>query len=470
MSFTTVPFMFVFLPETLLVYGCAVRGSIRVKNRILLVASLLFYGWCGVQYLLLMLVLLAVNYMGAGRIRTAEAAKKGWLCILALTDIAVLCFFKYFNFFAENIEKIVQIWQPQFSFHAPQIPLPLGISFIVFQMISFLADTYRGEADADCFEDYALYMMFFPQLIQGPIVRYHEVALSLKSREISAEKTEYGVRRFIGGAAKKLLIADQLSAVSDEIFGAAAAGIPMGYAWLGAVCYAFVIYFDFSGYSDMAIGLCEIFGFHIAENFNYPYVSKSIQEFWRRWHISLSSWFKDYVYIPLGGNRAGTLKTYRNLIIVFLLTGFWHGASWTFLVWGIYHGTFQLLERLGLKKLLKKLPACFSHIYCMLAVLVGWVFFRADSLGQAGSYIKNMFIPNSVSYRQISILKLLDTRFWFVLLAAVIFSLPAGEAINHRFSAGKARVIGNVLYAALLVISMAVMLGSAFSPSIYTKF
>ena len=464
MGFTTVSFLLYFLPITLFLYGLA-RWSNKeyLQNSILLIMSCVFYAWCGIQYLLLAIVMTTITYFC-----TVRRSKK-WMVIAIVLNILILIFFKYFNFFIINIENIIQIFHKNFQISVPKIPLPLGISFIVFQLIAFTVDIYKGEKIEGGYFGTLLYMLFFPQLVQGPIVRYREMAPTLSGRTIGIEGLEKGIRRFICGFAKKVLIADNLVPMSDQIFSMSAIGIPMGYAWLGMLCYALVIYYDFSGYSDMAIGLCEMFGFHISENFNYPYISKTIQEFWRRWHISLSSWFRDYVYIPLGGNRCGEIITYRNLIIVFLLTGLWHGASWTFVIWGVFHGVFQLLERNGLKKILNKLPESVSHIYCLLVVGIGWVFFRSDTLQNAYRYIKSMFVPCAITnYYKIDVLSKMDSVFWLVLIVGMLFTMPLSKKMKKFIESHEK--LSNIVYILVFLLAIAEMLGSGFSPSIYTKF
>lgn len=471
MGFSTVTFLFYFLPFTLIAYGisCFTKNT-KIKNIVLLVMSCCFYGWCGVQYLILLLAMIGINFIGMQLIQRGK--NKIWsLTAIVIVNIAVLCVFKYFNFFVANIEKVFHmIGKSDFSFQAPLIPLPLGISFFVFQLISIMVDTYRGEVENVTLLDFSLYITFFPQLIEGPIVRYHEMEQEIKDRKFNYAQLEYGIRRFITGFAKKVLIADKLAVMVDTIFGLTAGGITIGYAWLGAVSYAFVIYYDFSGYSDMAIGLCEIFGFHISENFNYPYVSKSIQEFWRRWHISLSSWFRDYVYIPLGGNRGGTISTYRNLLIVFLLTGIWHGASWTFIIWGVFHGFFMLLERMGLKKALAKFPPFISYVYCAVVVLIGWVFFRADSIEQAFLYLKSMFTVSTSSYIQFKVLEQLNMEFVVVFMLAILFMTPVLKNVYTKYIKKRSTWLENFVYILTFVVAISVMMGSSFSPSIYTKF
>lgn len=472
MSFSSLSFIFFLLPMSFVLHWLAgLSHKIKYRNAVLLVMSVIFYGWCGIQYLILLFVMVCVNYAGI-KVLDAFKKKKQWFVGMVVVDILVLVFFKYFNFFVENIERVVRMFgDAEYTVGVPLIPFPLGISFFTFQMIAVLADVYRGEAKVNSFLDFALFITFFPQLIEGPIVRYHEMADELKERQTMHQDLECGTRRFIVGFAKKVLIADRLNGIVNVIFGMTQTGIPLGYAWLGAICYAFVIYFDFSGYSDMAIGLCRIFGFRITENFNYPYISKSIQEFWRRWHISLSCWFRDYVYIALGGNRKGTLCTYRNLFIIFLLTGIWHGANWTFIAWGVFHGIFMMAEHAGLKKMVERLPTAVGHIYSLVVVLVGWVLFRADSIGQAFAYIKSMFIPVEITYRQIGVLSQFNGEVIFVLVIACLFSTPVAKKLDDRM-AGKREYEFGKNFAMLLIFVMALstMMSSAFSPSIYTKF
>lgn len=472
MSFSSVPFIFFLLPITLILYWLAGRfHNIKCKNIVLLVMSIIFYSWCGIEYLVLLGTMLCINYLGIKAMNICKKRKQ-WLVAIIIANVFILSVFKYFNFFMENIEKAIRLLgHTEYVIGAPTIPLPLGISFFVFQMIAVLVDVYKGEAKVDNFSDFALFIIFFPQLVEGPIIRWNEIANALKERYITYENLENGTRRFIIGFAKKILIADKLNGIVNAIFELAKSGVPLGYSWIGAVCYAFVIYFDFSGYSDMAIGLCKIFGFDIRENFNYPYISKSIQEFWRRWHISLSSWFRDYIYIPLGGNRKGTIYTYRNLFIVFLLTGIWHGANWTFVAWGVFHGVFMLAERAGLKKILEHLPAAISRAYTLIVVLVGWVLFRADNIKQALIYIKSMFIPTNITYRQIGIISLFDSQIIFIIIIASVLSTPIIKRLETKLLKNKIyKFAWNIMLLVIFAISISSMMASSFSPSIYTKF
>lgn len=470
MNFTTVSFVFFLLPITLLYYfAIGASSKTKFKNLILLIASLVFYSWCGVQYLLLLLGLIVVNY-GLVTI-ILKKRRKAWLALAVVLNAAVLAVFKYSAFLMESLNDLFGLLGiDSVTLPEPRIPLPLGISFFIFQIIALLADAYKGKIEKISLFDMTLFIMFFPQLVQGPILRYSDMSLQMKERTRSKESIESGVKRFIQGFGKKVLIADNLASVSDQIFELSTSGVANLYAWIGIFCYAFVIYYDFSGYSDMAIGLCKVFGFDIPENFNYPYISKSIQEFWRRWHISLSSWFRDYVYIPLGGNRAGAFRTYRNLAIVFLLTGIWHGAQWTFIVWGIFHGVFMLLERVGLKNLLSKIPGVFNHIYCLLVVLVGWVFFRAEDMAHAIAYLKCMFIPNEYGYQNIEILKEFDFKFVVVFLFACFLSTPKIREFLDRLEAGRFGRVFKYAYLLLFIVAVASMMGGSFSPSIYEKF
>ncbi len=342
------------------------------------------------------------GFRGLFRWRTARVAdpahrrprQVAWLVVSIIANLSLLGFFKYFNFGVDNLNGIFDFfgWQTVSLEGFWQIVLPLGISFYTFQSMSYTIDVFRGKIRANSnFIDYAAYVTMFPQLVAGPIVRYETVARELVSRVVTRSGFAYGIQRFIIGLGKKMLIANQVAIPADAIFALPGDALTAPLAWFGVLCYALQIYFDFSGYSDMAIGLGRMLGFHFLENFNFPYISQSIKEFWRRWHISLSTWFRDYLYIPLGGNRKGSGRTYVNLLIVFFITGLWHGASWNFIVWGLYHGFFLLIERAGFGRFLGRVWRPLRHVYVWLVVLVSWVFFRADDLGAAGQYLKAMF-------------------------------------------------------------------------------
>ncbi len=387
MLFSSMTFIYAFLPILLFLYLITKK---EFRNPILLLASIVFYAWGEPKYLAIMLLTILINYFGA--LFVEKRNKKLSLVLTILANLGLLIYFKYFNFIIANCNNLFHA-----NIHALDVIMPIGISFYTFQALSYVIDVYRGEVKAqkDIYK-VALYICLFPQLIAGPIIKYHDIEEQIENRIVDFDKVNIGVKRFIIGLSKKVLIANTLGLVADKIFSQDPHNFSHLVAWLGSISYAFQLYFDFSGYSDMAIGLGLIFGFEFMENFNYPYISKSITEFWRRWHISLSTWFKQYVYISLGGNRCAKLKTLRNLGIVFLLTGIWHGAQWTFIVWGIWHGTFIILEKTFNIKEFDSKPHpihinFLRHIYCILIFLIGWTIFRADSMHYAIQYLSNMF-------------------------------------------------------------------------------
>ena len=389
MLFSEPAFLFYFLPLLLAAYYVCWRP---LRNALLLAASLLFYAWGEGRYVAVMLASIVYNY-GYGlliaRFRHTRAA--GTLLAVGVAgNLLMLVAFKYAGFLVENLDVALNLFNLR-PLTPPLVHMPIGISFFTFQAISYLVDVRRGTvAPQRNAVSYAMYKSLFPQLIAGPIVRYADVAHEVKQRSVDRAMFASGVERFIIGLGKKMILANPAALPADRIFDLPAAALTPGLAWLGAACYALQIYFDFSGYSDMAIGLGRMFGFHFLENFRYPYAARSVTDFWRRWHISLSSWFRDYVYIPLGGNRQGELRMYLNLMTVFFLCGLWHGASWNFVAWGLFHGAFLVIERMGLGKLLASLPAAFGHVYTLAVVLVGWVFFRAETLGQAIEFLRAM--------------------------------------------------------------------------------
>ena len=360
-----------------------------------MLASLVFYAWGEPIYIFLMLCSITINYVFGRFIDNAvtNSRKKLFLIICIIINLLLLGYFKYFNFFMDIFGALAGAEAIEFS----QVLLPIGISFYTFQALSYIIDLYWGKIKVQkSYLNLALYIAFFPQLIAGPIVRYQDIQDQIATRTLTKEKTAYGIKRFIYGLSKKVLIANTLALVADNIYALDSASISTGMAWIASICYTLQIYFDFSGYSDMAIGLGKMFGFNFIENFNYPYTALSIRDFWRRWHISLSTWFREYLYIPLGGNRKGTLRTYLNLFIVFFVTGLWHGASWNFVVWGIYNGVFLVIERLFLGKWLDKCKFKFINvIYSMLVVIVGWVIFRVEDLKEAARIVYHLFVPYS---------------------------------------------------------------------------
>ena len=387
MVFSSMVFLCVFLPAAFCLH--LLLPGMRAKNFLLVVASLVFYAYGEPIYVILLVASSAGNYILARLTGECPKIRKLTMTLAVVINLGLLVIFKYSGFLVETFNSVTGAGIP-----VPQVRMPIGISFFTFQALSYVIDVYRGDASVQKnFGKVLLYISFFPQLIAGPIVKYHDVEAEINNRKQTPEEIGKGIRRFIAGLSKKVLIANTMGLVADNLFGAAATGITGPGAWLGAVSYMLQIYFDFSGYSDMALGLGMMFGFHFHENFDYPYISASIREFWRRWHMSLSGWFKEYLYIPLGGNRRGKFRTVVNKMIVFVCTGIWHGASFNFLFWGIYHGFFLMLEEyipfIGKKG--GKLKSFFQHVYALLVVCVGFVFFRADTMKQGCFWIREMF-------------------------------------------------------------------------------
>jgi alginate O-acetyltransferase complex protein AlgI len=424
MLFSSTVFLFAFLPIFLTAYF--VLPGTRARNLLLLIASLFFYAWGETVYVAVLLFTIAVNHLfglwidRAGGPAGARAALTGAVAL----NLAVLGAFKYANFVADNLNPLAQALGFAPIELAP-VHLPIGVSFFVFQSITYVVDVYRREAPVQRNPlQVALYIALFPQLIAGPIVRYREVAEQLSRRVSRLEDVAYGVRRFILGLGKKVLIANTLAVPADAIFALSPAQLQTPVAWLGVLCYALQIYFDFSGYSDMAIGLGRIFGFRFPENFRHPYAAGSVREFWRRWHISLATFFRDYLYIPLGGGRGSALRTYANLVAVFLLCGFWHGASWNFVVWGMIHGGFMVLERAGGERLLARSPALLRRAYLWLVVLVAWVFFRAETLPAALSYLSAMLGASPAAGAAYPLALYLDREVLLVLVLGLVGAAP----------------------------------------------
>lgn len=414
MLFSSIVFLFTFLPAVMILYYLL---PVRFRNVILLLASLVFYAWGEPVYLFLMLLSILFNYFSgldiARNLQDKRAAKRS-LVFNLIINLAVLGFFKYEGFVLDTLNGILPV---HISYHA--LPLPIGISFYTFQILSYIIDVYRGNVKVQTnLPNFALYVTMFPQLIAGPIVQYADVDEQLASREISRTKFGEGSMYFIRGLAKKVLLANTSGMIFTEVSGLAKDNIAVMTAWLGAFAYMFQIYFDFSGYSDMAIGLGKMFGFEFNMNFNYPYVSKSITEFWRRWHISLSSWFRDYVYIPLGGNRVSKIKHIRNLLIVWFLTGLWHGAAWNFVAWGLYYGVILIIEKYLLSPVLDRLPDVVRHIYSIVLVVIGWVLFFSSSFGQAADYIRVMFGAGAHGFADRESMYLLTSNLilWLILI------------------------------------------------------
>lgn len=477
MVFSSALFLALFLPITLGLYFLAQE---KLRNYVLLVASLFFYAWGEPRAMLVMLGLIVASW-GIGLVldKTDGKKKKYWLAGGIVLNLSALFFYKYWMFFLGNVNLVLETLN--FSpVNIPQIALPIGISFYVFQIMSYLIDVYRREVPAQkSLSTLATYVSLFPQLIAGPIVRYKTIEEDLHNRKTNFENIFVGLRRFVIGLAKKVLIADQMAFVADTVFGATVSTIPWLFAWIGILAYTLQIFFDFSAYSDMAIGLGRMFNFRFLKNFNYPYCAKSIKDFWRRWHISLSSWFRDYLYIPLGGNRKGKLRTYLNLYIIFGLCGWWHGATWSFIVWGLYHGTWLVLERGAWGRTLEKisnwrLPKIkigdiVLNLYTWLVVMVGWVFFRADNLSYAKDYLKIMFMGNKNAPMDTfySATNFITFSNLLIMIIAIILSYPIFNGKYDKFRYSNREI---VLLIVLFVIAYVFAMTSTFSPFIYFRF
>jgi alginate O-acetyltransferase complex protein AlgI len=479
MLFSSPLFLFLFLPVVLLVYFAVPR---RIRNSFLVLASILFYAWGEGGYAIVMLLSMSINYV-FGRLIDDYRTQAKWILALAVAaNLAPLIFFKYLAFFVQNFAPILQLAGLR-NLHIDHVHLPLGISFFTFHSISYLVDIYRRDAAAQRNPiDLALYISFFPQLIAGPIIRYHDIADQLRNRIVRAEDFAIGIQRFILGLGKKVIIANTLAGPADKIFALPAEQLTAPLSWLGIICYTFQIYFDFSGYSDMAIGLARMFGFRFLENFNYPYISRSIQEFWRRWHISLSNWFRDYLYIPLGGNRVAPARTYFNLVLVFLLCGLWHGASWNFVLWGALHGTFLIFERLGLARAVARGGRWLAHTYTMLVVIVGWVFFRTETLPRAISYVKAMAGFGHGDGLEQNARLFLDNELRLVLVLALIGATPIAAKVAEmaasrwhgqatvRWPGWSLSIASNLYLAAVFLISASYLAAGTYNPFIYFRF
>ena len=470
MAFSSVTFLFLFLPTVYLLYLILLRPG--GKNALLLVASLVFYSWGEGIYVLLMLISALANWGFGLMMGHWHRHRKGILVAAVVFNLGLLAFFKYFGMLLDMTGFFIG-WP--ISLTVPH--LPIGISFFTFQALSYVVDVSRNPGGVQKnFFKVLLFISFFPQLVAGPIVKYHDIAPQLDRRDVSIDKTAAGIRRFICGLSKKLLVADVMATVADDIFANPASYGIGAVAWIGAIAYMLQIYFDFSGYSDMAIGLGGMFGFTFHENFRYPYGAKGIQDFWRKWHISLSTWFRDYLYIPLGGNRRGKLRTCGNLMLVFFLTGLWHGASYTFVVWGLYHGMLLTLERLGILRIIKGKGAFLTHIYTVFAVMVGFVIFRAESLSQAWQYLGSMFDLGSLSEGVSQALVYMNPYLMFTFCTAVVISMPILPVVKRRFESlsgvGKT-VVRGISYAGSLLLFLCCVMAvasNAYSPFIYFRF
>ena len=457
MVFSSFSFLFLFLPVLLVLYYLQPARWRTGRNLALLLFSLFFYLCGGPKYLLLMLASILINYVSG---LLVEGGRKPALILSMAANLALLGYFKYAMFLMENLQAL------GLPVSVPTIALPVGISFFTFQGMSYVIDVYRGDTRADrSILGVALYISLFPQLVAGPIVRYTTVAWELGHRQERFDDFYAGAVRFCFGLAKKMLLANNLGMLADEAFSAA--GLSAGAAWLGALGYTGQIYFDFSGYSDMAIGLGRMFGFHFEENFNYPYLSQSVSEFWRRWHMSLSGWFRDYVYIPLGGSRCGRAKQVRNVLVVWMLTGIWHGAAWNFFLWGLYFALLLLGERFVWKGFLTRSPRAVRHVYAMVLIVLGWVLFRCESLSAVGSYLAAMAgFSEGAAGQGIYFLK----QYGFWLLAGAAASLPVRDWLKAKLPEQIQTWAMPAAALILLGFGFLQLISSTFNPFIYYRF
>ncbi len=465
MVFSSILFMFIYLPVVLALYYIA---PVRWRNAVLFVVNLVFYGWGEPVYIVLMLFSITVNYF-AGRMiekhRAEDKKARAFLIGNIVINLALLMFFKYFDLFAQTLSQI-----PGVSIAPLGLSLPIGISFYTFQTMSYPIDVYRGDADVQKnFVSFGTFVALFPQLIAGPIVRYKDVASQLDFRAGSVEQFSSGVRRFLVGAAKKVLIANNIGVLWDTFSAMPSGELTVLGAWIGIIGFSLQIYFDFSGYSDMAIGLGRMLGFEFLENFNYPYISQSVTEFWRRWHISLGTWFRDYVYIPLGGNRRGLKRQFLNILIVWALTGFWHGANWTFLLWGLYYAVFLVAEKAFLLRVLERIPRFVRHIYAVLVAVCGWVLFQLDSVREALGYYKAMFGGAAGGLYSRTDLYYLS-GFATVLAVSVLACTPLGKKLWEKMPKKATGVAAPVLIVIVLVLVTAYLVDATYNPFLYFRF
>jgi len=471
MLFSSAAFIYLFLPLVLLIYYVFLRKSRPAQNVFLFIVSLFFYAWGEPKFVLVMLLSIVVNWLSGLAVNKLRSRKKAVYLVLAANvfiNLGILFIYKYLNFTANTLNSLFNI-----DFNIPQITLPIGISFFTFQAMSYVIDVYRekGKAQKNII-NVGLYIAFFPQLIAGPIVRYETIADQIINRRENINDVTSGFTRFCTGLAKKVLLSNNLALLADNFFnGASDSSLSAAAAWLGAIAYTLQIFFDFSGYSDMAIGLGKMFGFHFLENFNYPYISKSVSEFWRRWHISLGSWFRDYLYFPLGGSRVSKPRLFLNLFIVWSLTGLWHGANFTFIAWGLIHFTFIAIEKFtGLEKKNGKILNVFKWIYTFIVILTGWVFFRADSVSHALSYLGCMFGLNGNSFVDAKFTEYLSHNYILILISAVLCT-PVIAALGKKI---KKNILWDALYVIavllLFVLSVACIAGDSYNPFIYFNF
>ncbi len=470
MAFNDLSFVFLFFPVVLLVHWIA---PAVLKNVVLLIFSLVFFAWGSPSYVLLMVFLILFNYFSGLQIAAQKEEENPKMAKFALVsavavNLGLLGFFKYWGFLLENINALLRT-----SFAAPQLSMPLGVSFFTFSILSYLYDVYRDKAPAaENLLDFSLFVTFFPKLVSGPIVQYSAFEKQIHDRKLNATKFGKGCRLFLIGLAKKVLLSNTIGTTFYAVTALPENGISFVTAWLGTICYALMLYFDFSGYSDMAIGLASMFGFNFDKNFDYPYLSASITEFWRRWHISLGAWFRDYIYIPLGGSRVETPKIIRNLLIVWLLTGVWHGASWNYIFWGLYYGGLLLLEKFVFKSILDKIPSVIRIPFTLILVLIGWVFFFSPSLGAAFLWLARMLGIGTTGFLDATARYYLGSSALILLIGAVS-AFPVGANFGNRLLKGKNQMpiyLSVLWFGVLLLLCIAGMMSSTYSSFLYFQF
>ncbi len=464
MLFSSIFFLFTFLPIVLLIYFLV---PVKAKNFVLFIASILFYSWGEPVYVFLMLFSAVFNYCMAIDIHNTQARGKSASSTLVYTvaiNLFILCFFKYYGFLMDTINNLFHL---ELKYTA--LSLPIGISFYTFQALSYIFDVYRKNVKVQkSLLKFSLYLALFPQLIAGPIVKYKDIAEQLEQRKITLPVFGKGVKRFIFGLGKKVILANNFGMLYSAITALDDNNISVLSYWIGIIAYTLQIYFDFSGYSDMAIGLGHMFGFDFMENFNYPYISKSITEFWRRWHISLSTWFKEYVYIPLGGNRVRVSKHLLNLMIVWSLTGLWHGASWNFVIWGLYYGILLIMEKYIWGGYLEKAPSSFRHIYTLIVIMIGWVFFSSTDLSAALEYLKIMFGFGHIPFANIDTLYFIKSNILLLILGSVLSTELPIRQFEKFYDEHQAT--GIVLLMIIFILCIAYLIFSSYNPFLYFRF
>ena len=469
MAFNDISFLFIFFPVVLLLHELMPRVG---KNILLLVFSLLFFAWGSPEYVLLLILSILFNYftglqMAQHKENGNEKGLKFTLYSAVIMNLLLLGFFKYWGFVIDNVNALLGT-----SIPVRQLSMPLGISFFTFSILSYLFDVYRDKAPAaKNILDFSLFVAFFPKLVSGPIVQYAAFEAQIHDRKLTSAKFGSGCRMFLVGLAKKVLLSNTIGTTFYAVTALPTGEISVATAWLGAICYTLMLYFDFSGYSDMAIGIAKMFGFNFEKNFDYPYLSASVTEFWRRWHISLGAWFRDYVYIPLGGSRAGQGVTIRNLLIVWALTGIWHGANWNFIFWGLFHGGILLLEKFVLKDFLEKVPKFLRVLGTLVLVIIGWVFFFSPDLGSAFMWLGRMFGIGARGFLDTTAAYYYSAS-WLIVLIGAVSAYPIGARLGSNvYHLGKTAVALSVLwYAAVLILCIAGMLSSTYSSFLYFQF